>query len=154
MTSFKPTPEQQAVIQHFCNSSESLIVEALAGAAKTTTIELAIAQRNPKQGEVLAIAFNKKIATALSERLPPNVRCSTMNALGHNAWGKYVGKRLRVESSKIYYLTSEVMEQHKEIPEDEYKEVSAAVRDLVAAAKTSGLVPNGCHAFGLAKGLL
>ena len=38
MSSHKPTPEQQAIIDAATNSTDNLIVMALAGAAKTSTL--------------------------------------------------------------------------------------------------------------------
>jgi len=145
---FKLTKEQEAVVEHVCHSKNSLRVEALAGAAKTTTIEHAIKARG---GEgVLAIAFNKKIATALSERLPTQAACMTLNAMGHRAWGSYTKKKLQLDTSKTYHILNEVM-NHEHIHEDEYLEVAANLRGLVTAAKVAGLVPTGAKGEAFAK---
>ena len=141
MSTFQLTEEQLAVIDHVCTSPSSLQVRALAGAAKTTTIEHAIRQRGGVG--VLAIAFNKKIATALAEKLPMEAVCMTLNAMGHRAWGSYIKNKLYLDTSKTYHILNGVMNA-EHVHEEEFLEVAANLRGLVTAAKVAGLVPTGC----------
>jgi DNA helicase II / ATP-dependent DNA helicase PcrA len=60
---------------------EHLVVEALAGTGKSTTIEEAVT-RTPAGTKVLVCAFNKSIATALAGRLPRDVECATLHSVG------------------------------------------------------------------------
>lgn len=128
--SHKPTEEQQRVIDAIV-AGESIIVNALAGAAKSTTIEMgakALAARAGALGvDGMALAFNKKIAEELGPRLPFPVK--TLNALGHGAWAKKVGK-VTLQSDKMTAIKNGV---EKGLPWE-------LVR-LVGLAKLNGLVP-------------
>jgi superfamily I DNA/RNA helicase len=95
-----PTPEQLAIIEAAQHSTDNLLVSALAGAAKTSTLVL-IAEALPDV-DILCLAFNKKIATEMQERLPKNCKAMTLNSLGHRTWGDATGRRIRIESSKTY----------------------------------------------------
>lgn len=70
----------------------SFVVKAVAGSGKTTTsVECAkrIVSSNPDL-RVLFLAFNKSIVDKLKEKLVdyPNIRCSTLHALGLSVLGK------------------------------------------------------------------
>lgn len=149
MTQHKPTPEQEAVIQHFAQSPKSLMVEAYAGAAKSTTLEMSIKAMDPPPGTVLLVAFNKKIAVDAENRLGLLATCSTLNALGHRAWGGFIKKKLSVDANKMYSIIQEVLQG--EVADEEYVEVALNVRGLVQVAKNAGLVPSGAQNETLAK---
>ena len=74
---------QEAIFEHVLSSNKNLAINAVAGSGKTTTI-VECAKRLPKTKEILFLAFNKTIATELSERMAnfPNVTCSTLHAHG------------------------------------------------------------------------
>lgn len=138
MTALTPTPEQMAIIEAICKTQDSIIVEAYAGAAKTTTIELALSALNPIQGQVLALAFNTKIKKELGARLPPTVDVLTLNGLGHRAWSRALGKTLRLNTSKLYQIVSETLRAASRQKE---KELPLEVKHLVEMARSVGL----CH---------
>ena len=82
MPDFKPTEEQEAICNAVRLNESSLMVNALAGTAKTTTLKLAApAVREP----ALALAFNKKIVDELKGQMPQNFRVQTLNGVGHGA---------------------------------------------------------------------
>lgn len=104
---FTPTPEQLAVIGATVDTEANLLISALAGAAKTSTLIL-VAQALPTT-PILCLAFNKKIADEMTKRLPSNCTAKTLNGLGHGVWGDAIGRRLTIETSKVYdLLTSEL----------------------------------------------
>jgi superfamily I DNA/RNA helicase len=73
--------QQQAIFNWFGTGSGNLVVEALAGTGKTTTILEAIT-RAPEQNILLG-AFNKRIETELTSRLTnPNAIAKTFHGLG------------------------------------------------------------------------
>lgn len=132
---FPPTPEQQAIIDAASARSESLMVSALAGCAKTTSIRL-LAPHLPTKS-VLALAFNKKIATELEAVLPKHFQVQTMNSLGHRAFGQAIGKRLQIDGGKIGKLVTEYGKALGDsLPSDEW----ANLRNLVNKARAAGLV--------------
>jgi superfamily I DNA/RNA helicase len=127
--SHTPTDEQQKIIEAIL-AGESIMVNALAGAAKSSTIEMgakALAEAGMQSIDGLALAFNKKIAEELTPRLPFPVK--TLNALGFAAWGKKVGK-MQLQADKMTTIKNAIKDG---LPWD-------LVR-LVGLAKLSGLVP-------------
>lgn len=103
---FAPTPEQAAIISTI-KAGNHVMVNALAGCAKTSTIVLA-ANALPMGVDAIALAFNKKIAVELQEKLPTNVEAMTLNSMGHRAWAK--GRaRLRVDGRKNWKMIDAIM---------------------------------------------
>ena len=95
MAKFPPTPEQAAAVAAF-RSGGTVVIEAGAGAGKTSTLEL-IAKAAQDQGRsVLYIAFNRAIADEARRRFPANTTCSTAHALAFAAVGKRCAHRLRL----------------------------------------------------------
>lgn len=102
------TPEQLAIFAAARDTKSNLLIEALAGAAKTSTlVELA---RHLK-GTTLCLAFNKKVADEMAERMPKTVVCKTLNSLGHGVWAQRIGKKLQLSQSKLHNLLLEEIEQ-------------------------------------------
>lgn len=108
-----PTPQQSAFISEVRETSTNISLQAVAGAGKTTTLVQA-AQAVPNT-TALAVAFNKKTADELQKRFPANFLVKTMNALGHAAWGKQLGRRLDLDAQKISSLAQEVCGGRKEM---------------------------------------
>lgn len=98
-TTYKPTDEQQAVIDA-CRTGSNVVVEAAAGAGKTSTLRLAA---QGMRGRVLYVAYNKAAATEAKQSFPPRVRCSTVHGLAFGAVGRFYAHRLgaRREPAKV-----------------------------------------------------
>lgn len=145
-----PTNEQLAIIDAAKNTTDNLLISALAGAAKTST--LILVAESLKSVPVLCLAFNKKIAEEMKERLPGNCEAMTLNSLGHRAWGSALGKRLILDTSKTYnLLTAHIASfrgDDKSLAYERFNELMQAV-DF---AKTRGWIPEGT--FTYAKRLL
>jgi DNA helicase II / ATP-dependent DNA helicase PcrA len=139
----RPTAEQNAATDFILTQRANLLLNARAGAAKTTTLIL-IAKALPKE-RIGAIAFNKKIATELKERMPTNCECSTMNAIGYQAWRKFLGRFPSVNGGKVMglfkALLEEVSDYEKKVLWDDYQDVLEAV----SAAKSRGFAPEKYH---------
>lgn len=71
---------QKAIFTHLETNSDSLLVQAVAGSGKTTTLVEAIAH-TPLRPAIF-LAFNKAIASELSARIS-TATVKTLNALGH-----------------------------------------------------------------------
>lgn len=87
---WKPTEQQQAVHDAIVDGTENLAVNAVAGAAKTTTGvwsagDLAAKTTRGFSGSARIgfLAFNKHIATELQSRLQVGVEASTFHSLGY-----------------------------------------------------------------------
>ena len=73
---FKPTDEQKRIFTFIKKRPENILIEAYAGAGKTTTIVEAI-KLLPKDKNIMFLAFNKHIQEELKTKLPEHVRCYT-----------------------------------------------------------------------------
>lgn len=139
MPEFTLTPEQELILAE-ARSDESIIIYALAGAAKTSSL-LLMAKKLPLV-PTLCCAFNKKIADEMGRRMPSHIQCSTMNSLGHRAWGQKLGRRLNLDTDKGYSILNELLTS---MPQGERKkklgEMFAAVLRAVRLAKSNGYVP-------------
>lgn len=76
------SPEQLGIYDAVENSYDNLLVQAVAGSGKTTTLVEATARA---EGSTLFLAFNKAIAEELKTRVRSG-DVKTMNALGHRVW--------------------------------------------------------------------
>lgn len=139
-----PTAEQEAILTAVRESNVNLLIEARAGAAKTTTL-LLIAQAQPMRS-INCVAFNKKIAEELQSRLPENATAATMNSLGHRALGRFLGRRLRLETSKLFKLFKEEQEKLKGEDLKSSRDSLKFVLDAVRQSKTLGYLPS--HPYG------
>lgn len=138
------TAEQSRILEAATTTSENLLISARAGAAKTTTLMM-IAEALPAI-EILAIAFNKKIADELRDRLPENADSATLNALGHRAWKSYLGKHLKVDSRKTFFLLREVIADlpdpaERDLAFEDFSDLMQAIR----TAKQEGYMPGKLH---------
>jgi len=103
---FEPTSEQKRILELGSTSYKSIMIDAYAGCAKTTTLTL-LAQRLPNR-KSLAIAFNVKIKKELELRFPDFFTVMTMNGLGHRAWCKAINNwKLNVDDKKIGKIVTE-----------------------------------------------
>lgn len=134
-----PTAEQQAIIDFGRSSFQSMLLNALAGAAKTSTLVM-LAHSLPLQ-PILCIAFNKRIAEEMQKRMPSHVKCQTLNSLGHGVWAKVVGKRLTLDTSKTYDLVKDETDRLKGEEKSEAKSQMGSIMKGIGIAKASGFVP-------------
>lgn len=138
MPDLRPTDEQAAIISATA-SPKALLIEAYAGTAKTTTLQLAA----PKRREpAIALAFNKSIAEELRPRLPQNWQVKTLNGLGHLAWARALPAetRLQLDDRKLGKLvTLAAKESRASLSRDLWD----TCRQLVSAAMQAGLAPAG-----------
>jgi superfamily I DNA/RNA helicase len=115
---FQPSDYQKAVFEAIARGhvgERDLVVEALAGSGKTTTIQWAInglegvVESIPSGKQVLVAAFNKTIATELGRKIPGR-HVMTINSLGHRAltrhWG---GVRPNLDGRKYRHIARDVM---------------------------------------------
>lgn len=134
---FSPTAEQDAILKAVgLKDGPSVMVEAGAGCAKTSTLTLAARYIS---GNALAIAFNKKIADELGARLPSNFTCRTMNSLGHRAWMRARNTRgMKLDDRKAGKIITEISKSRRMfLNEDQWD----YARILFREAQIQGLVP-------------
>jgi DNA helicase-2/ATP-dependent DNA helicase PcrA len=129
---------QQAIFEAVENTRDSLIIEAVAGSGKTTTIVEAI-KHVPLEQSVVFLAFNKSIADELRRRVTqPNAQCKTLHALGLSAWKRHLqwdANDLEIDGRKTHEIVDEMELALGMWTRDMTK--------LVGLAKGGGLVPKG-----------
>lgn len=138
-----PTPEQAAIIEAAKTTKDSLLISALAGAAKTSTLEM-ICKALPST-LILSVCFNKRIAEEMVKRLPGNVTVKTLNSVGHSVWSTALGKRLTLNAKKSYEILKAEVETLKGAEKADAYDIFADVLKMVSAAKLSGYIPSGPH---------
>jgi DNA helicase-2/ATP-dependent DNA helicase PcrA len=142
---FTPTEEQQLIVAFMKGKSANLLVDALAGATKTSTLVLA---SNASLVPTLAVAFNKRIADEMGKRLPGHVKSQTMNSVGHASWGQATGKRLVVNTSKTFDNVNAYIDSVPQSRRKELREIFAGLMRAVRLAKSNGYVPQKAHSMG------
>ena len=141
---FTPTPEQLAIVEAATSTSENLLISALAGAAKTSTLVL-MAEALVNQ-PILCLAFNKKIAVEMKERLPSWCQAQTLNSLGHRAWGAFTRKRITLEARKNYNIFNAWVRENLEDDErEEFWEDYQETFNAITSGKTVGWVPDATY---------
>lgn len=136
---FKPTDEQLDIISEATSSKTNLLISALAGAAKTTTLTL-IAEALPKKA-ILCLAFNKRIAVEMAQRLPDNCECSTLNSLGHRAWGRMINQRIKINKDKSFKILKEYIALQGKAEREELSDDFTELLGILRTAKSAGWVP-------------
>ena len=89
---FKPTAQQQHIVDTAL-TGQDVIVQAYAGASKTTTLTLVAEALKDKR--ILYVAFNKAIAVEAAEKMPSNVECRTVHSVAYANTPKEIINKLR-----------------------------------------------------------
>jgi hypothetical protein len=137
-----PTPEQLTIVRAGQETEDNLLVSALAGAAKTSTLELIAKALDT---EMLLLCFNKRNAIEAQERMPEHVKCMTLNGLGHRTWMDSTGRRLIVDKDKTYNLVSEYIKTLSQADQSFIYEKFGEILKIIAFGKACGYVPTGHH---------
>ena len=90
--SHTPTLEQAAIIDAFAGGGH-LVVEAGAGAGKTSTLKMLAGVDTRRRG--VYVAYNRSIAGDAAREFPRNVLCKTAHGLAYAAVGRQFAARLR-----------------------------------------------------------
>lgn len=98
--------KQQAVFEAVKSGEGHLMIRAVAGSGKTTTI-LESMRHVPQGLSCLFVAFNKSIATELAKRAPAGVDVSTLHALGLKACSRALN-RPRVDGDKARDIAASI----------------------------------------------
>jgi superfamily I DNA/RNA helicase len=134
-----PTEEQSAIIDFARHHTENLCVNALAGAAKTTTLNMIceVVSNIP----ILYLAFNKRVVDEASKKLPGHVEMRTFNSIGHRVWAQACGRRLTLEPNKMHSITKRLIEDLPRSRQQEAWEDFADTLRWLRYAKRDGWVP-------------
>jgi DNA helicase II / ATP-dependent DNA helicase PcrA len=136
----EPTTEQHHIIEAARSTSSNLIVNALAGTGKTTTIEMICNAITTIP--ILYLAFNKRIVVEAEKRMPSHTECRTQNSLGHRVWAQATGRRLVVASDKMRTIVKAIIGELNRKDQGEAWEDYAETLKWLQWAKRDGLVPD------------
>ena len=140
------SPEQLAFFSALEDSSDSLLLSAVAGSGKTTTLT---ERASSLRGSILAVAFNVKIKRTLEEKIGTSAECLTMNALGHRALTRMLNRGVKIDRDKMRKIISQLA---KDSDFDSAWEAVYPAARLAARAKHHGLIPS--NALGTYKALM
>lgn len=139
MSAFTPTLEQAAIIAAARDTTANLAVIARAGAAKTSTLVM-IAEALPKTS-ILCLAFNKKIADEMSQRLPANCEAKTLHGLGYKAWWGFIRTACKVDDRKVFALLKDEIDSLTGEDKTEAYESLSETLDFIKKGKAAGWLP-------------
>lgn len=138
-----PTSEQVSILNAATISSDNLLVRALAGTGKTSTIEFILRQL-PKT-PTLYIVFNKKNAEEAEGKLPSTCTVRTINGVGHRIWSKTCSGTITVDPRKTQTILKEII---NELPKPSQREAWDAYWEVIHAvglAKAYGYIPKDVY---------
>jgi len=146
---FVPSPYQQAVFDHFANPTGSIVVKAVAGSGKSTTIARAMRFLPPRATATL-LAFNKDASVELAAKVAENDSSGrwaksvrTFHSAGMGAY-RYWRNNVRVDDAKVFNIIDRSMTQ------DQARVYGSFIKRMVSLAKSSGigyLVPDSPSAW-------
>ena len=133
---FQPSPYQSEIVRFIREQTGSLIVDAVAGSGKTSTLQLIVAAILDMGASYVVVAFNKPIATELQAR---GMNGRTFHSLGYSCvtlalTQRNNGVRPELDAQKVQTIVA-----------DEYQDAdgfaSALIR-IVSLMKNHGMRPN------------
>jgi superfamily I DNA/RNA helicase len=136
-----PSSYQVRILEWVINGIGSAVVKAVAGSGKTTTL---INCLKSMQGEVIFLAFTKKIALELDYKIKKlklsNTKASTVHAAGFAQLRGVRGLRLYVNNDKVSDIIDELIHEDTE---DQIKFIAPFIRRIVLLAKDSAFGVEG-----------
>lgn len=137
---FTLSPQQAYFLDWVSNSTGSCVLEAVAGAGKTTTLLEAVERTG---GNVAIMAYNKKIADEISAKLAARgigwqqAQAGTVHSFGFKAYRKAF-PQVRVDGNKVSTLIVDAM-GGKTAPMHALYAVRSDIEQLVSLAKQRAL---------------
>jgi superfamily I DNA/RNA helicase len=141
MNALSPTTEQTVIIDAACKTQDNLMINALAGTGKSSTLKMI--DRAIKTKPALYLVFNRRNAdeATSSGEFADTTTIRTFNSLGHRIWAAYCAGKVVLDARK----TNTLFKEHVDgLTKAEAKIVWTyyhIVADGVAKAKAIGYVP-------------
>src|SRR6516162_9772639 len=140
----QPTEEQCAIIERVSTSDGNLLITALAGTGKTTTLEMM--QDHIDESPRLYLAFAKRNVEEAEGKFPSDCEVRTFNSCGHRIVAKMIGKKkLEVDKQKTNKLLRIIIDEANSNVRDVLWGTYHDVIPAVAHAKALGYVPDGSY---------
>lgn len=143
MTDHAPTEEQEAILAAAKSSKANLMIRALAGTGKTSTLELL--ERAVPRGPILYLVFNKKNADEASRRMLSSTTTRTFNSCGHRIWAASHSRNLRVDARKTNTILRDIIDNAPRDYRDTLWSVYHEVLQGVGLAKALGYIPGDLY---------
>lgn len=121
---------QQAIFDAIRYGDGNLMIRAVAGSGKTTTIVQG-ATCLPQGSRAVFLAFNKHIVDELKRRLPSSVDCMTIHSLGMKACGKGTRAKLKVDGYKYADIIDAAVALEQTVPPAMHGVFAKTVNQLV-----------------------
>lgn len=128
---------QHAIFEELVSGSSSLVIHAVAGSGKTTTL-IEIGKRIPRGKSTVALAFNKAMGETLQAKMPYWIQSKTFHSHCYEALKASLSKPPRVDFKKVGNAFKVLAPNDKIF----YRHVSSITK-LVGYAKSSGLGTSG-----------
>lgn len=131
-----PSKFQEIIYTDAEYTKNNMIINALAGSGKTTTI---IEVSKFLKGSIIFLAFNKSIAEEIKGKISSTVKCSTLHSVGYALLKSHFGN-VQVNENKIYDLMNEYVPLQYDKKGREIQETTKlrkAVRELVSKIKNT-----------------
>lgn len=123
---------QQDLFREIQQGTGHVLVRAVAGSGKTTTIVQSI-EFIPKDKTVLLCAFNREICRTLEKKVKREADVETFHAIGYRAVKRSWGRTVALESSRNRDILSQIL-QHRKISLD--RPERSQILQLVSLAKS------------------
>lgn len=139
-----PTDEQIDIINAAAHTSDNMMIEALAGTGKTSTLEM-LASQLPRTAPILYLVFNKKNADEAIGRMPSFIVVRTFNSLGHRIWAETISHRLSLNPRKTSDILKAIID---ESPANQRSALWSVFSETVSAvnfAKALGYLPRDTY---------
>lgn len=136
-----PTDEQTNILNFVRTSEANLMINALAGTGKTTTLEMIEAATTTKP--VLYMVFNKKNAVEAERRMASTTTVRTFNSMGHRIWAKTIGKGFKPEGKKSQEILRSIIADRPKSDKSKLWDNFWQICNGVATAKSIGYIPHG-----------
>lgn len=142
---FTPSPYQQAIFDYIENGAGNLIVNAVAGAGKTTTL---VQAAQLIKGKGLFLAFNKHIADELAGRLAgTRMVAKTIHSIGNAMLNKHLGKT-KIDGDKYKNIVKKYLEgEYPKLKDEDWKVASSTLLKLANLCRLTLTDPQDASAL-------
>jgi superfamily I DNA/RNA helicase len=136
-----PTDEQTNILDLVRTSDDNLMINALAGTGKTSTLEM-IELAVPSQ-PILYLVFNTKNAKEAEGKMLSTTTVKTVNGMGHSIWAQ--GRSISLNKNKTAEILREIIQALPKRDQWPIWESYWPIIQGVAMAKALGYVPEGVY---------
>lgn len=141
--SHAPTEEQLAITEAARACKTNLMISALAGTGKTTSLESV--ERAVPRGPILYLVFNRKNADEATRRMLSTTTVRTFNSCGHRIWASSQSRSLSLDAKKSNAILRDIIDQAPSDYRETLWSVYHEVLDGVRKAKALGYIPDGVY---------